>query len=1148
MKKKCNHLWDDGIHRTWKKILIVMKLTVILSLLLITQAFALKSYSQRTLINLKMENVTIKEVLRGIEEKSDFYFLYNNDLINVNRTVSIDVKNEKVQDVLSQLFADKSINFLVKDRQIVLSPSSVSSENGSAVGQKVKSVTGKVTDQSGGSLPGVSVVVKGTTNGTITDVDGKYSISNIPENGTLQFSFVGMKMKEVQVEGKPTINVVLEEETIGIEEVVAVGYGTQKKSDVTGALIRVGEKELKSRPVSNAFEAMQGKAAGVDITSNERPGEVGNILVRGMRSMIKNSNGDYIGNTPLYVVDGIPLMSSSGIETMSPSDIESIDILKDASATAIYGSRGANGVILVTTKKGKAGNLSLNYSGTVTLENIQDRTKMMDASEYITWRRWAYYYADPVNNPRGDQPTQAKDYVYFLGARDASAWNNIMKGWEGGTWDGSKVQTTDWTGMVTQTGVTTEHNISASGGTDKMKAYASFGYLDTKGTMKGQEYTRYTSKSSIDLIPLKWFEMGASINTTYSIQQYGMSNTGGQASGPGSIYAAANGGLPYAVPFDANGNRIDYPGGDDVIKTVANEWLYTDNQRKMFRALGSIYAQINIMPGLRYRINFGPDFRYYTNGVYIDAKSINRVNSPNYASLRNEKDFSWTVDNLIYYDKKIGKHTFGATLLQTASSWVNDYSYLQAKAIPFASQKWNALNMTNVTALDSWDSGLTERQLMSYMGRFNYGFTDKYLITVSGRWDGASQLADSHKWAFFPSAAFAWRMDQEPWMKSLSWVSQLKLRLGMGTTGNSAITPYSTKGGVVSLFYPYGSSGVAGYVPSESLISGGTLPLANPNLGWEMTTQYNLGFDYSLFNGRISGVLDLYTSKTSDLLLQMSIPALTGYTITNSNVGETKNVGVDLTLNTINVKTKDFTWETSVNAAWQKDEIVSLANGKSDDISNNWFIGKSISVIYGYESAGLWKEADVAEMAKFNANGHKFSVGKARPVDQNGDFKIDPNNDRKIIGNSRPRWTVGMTNTFTYKNFDFSFFLYGRLGYTFNTGGEWQGGRYTQRSINYYNENNKNAEYQKPVYDVAGGDPYFNILGYRDGSFIKIRNIGMGYTFQKSIASKLGLQNLKVYAQIKNPGMLYSKIDWLDMDLGGSTWNRGFVFGVNVGF
>jgi len=1141
MKKKCNHLWDDGIHRSWKKILIVMKLTVLLSFLLITQAFALKSYSQRTLINLKMSNVTIKDVLREIEEKSDFYFLYNNDLINVNSTVSIDAKNEKVQDVLTQLFSDKNISFLVKDRQIVLSPLTIGAENNSVAAQKIKSVTGKVSDQSGGSLPGVSVVVKGTTNGTITDIDGKYSLSNIPENGVLQFSFVGMKMKEVQVEGKATINVTLEEETIGIEEVVAIGYGTQKKSDVTGAMIRVGEKELLSRPVTNAFEAMQGKAAGVDITSNERPGEKGNINIRGVRSLTAS-------NDPLYVVDGIPLMSTSGIETMNPSDIESIDILKDASATAIYGSRGANGVILVTTKKGKSGKLSLNYSGTVTIENLKDRTKMMDASEYITWRRWAYYYADPVNNPRGDQPTQAKDYVYFLGARDASAWNNILKGWEGGSWDSSKVQSTDWTDMVTQTGVTTEHSLNASGGTDKMKAYASFGYLDTKGTMKGQGYTRYTSKTSVDLIPLKWFEMGVSVNTTYSIQQYGMSNTGGQASGPGSIYAAAVGQLPYAVPYDANGNRIDYPGGDDVIKTVANEWQYTDNQRKMFRALGSIYAQVNIMPGLRYRVNFGPDFRYYTNGVYIDAKSVNRVNSPNYASLRNEKDFSWTLDNLLYYDKKIGKHSIGATLLQTASSWVNDYSYLQAKAIPMASQKWNALNMTNITALDAWDSGLTERQLMSYMVRLNYGFTDKYLLTFSGRWDGASQLAEGHKWAFFPSAALAWRMDQEEWLKSLSWISQLKLRVGMGTTGNSAIAPYSTKGGVVSLFYPYGASGVAGYVPSEYLISGGTLPLSNPNLGWEMTTQYNMGVDFSLWNGRVSGVIDVFTSKTKDLLLQMSIPALTGYTITNSNIGETRNRGIDMTVNTVNVRTKDFSWETNLNAAWQKDEIVSLSNGKSDDISNNWFIGQSIGVIYGYESNGIWKEEDAADMAKFNANGHKFSAGKARPADLNGDYKIDPNNDRKIIGHTRPRWTVGMTNTFSYKNFDLSFFLYGRLGYTYNTGGEWQGGRYPQRSINYYTENNKNSVYQKPVYDVAGGDPYYSILGYRNGSFVKIRNIGVGYNFPKATANKLGLQNLKVFAQAKNPGMLFSKIDWLDMDLGGSTWNQGFVFGVNVGF
>jgi TonB-dependent starch-binding outer membrane protein SusC len=379
-----------------------------------------------------------------------------------------------------------------------------------------QSIKGAVKDEKGEVLIGVSVLVKGTTTGTVSDIDGNFTINAGPKE-TLKVSYLGYTSQEISVNGRKNIVITLVENSKLLDEVVVVGYGTQKKSDVTGAMIRVGEKDIESRPVSNAFEAMQGKAAGVDITSNERPGEIGNINIRGVRSLTAS-------NTPLYVVDGIPVMSTSGIETLNPSDIEAIDVLKDASATAIYGSRGANGVILVTTKKGKEGKLSLNYSGTVTSETLEDRTKMMDASEYLTWRRWAYYYADPKQYPRGDAPTQANDYKIFLGANDQYAWNNIMKGWATGTWDGSKVETTDWGSMVTRTGISTEHNLNASGGTDKMKAYASFGYLNNQGTMKGQDYIRYSVKASVDLNPVKWFEMGASINTAYSIQNYGQSN------------------------------------------------------------------------------------------------------------------------------------------------------------------------------------------------------------------------------------------------------------------------------------------------------------------------------------------------------------------------------------------------------------------------------------------------------------------------------------------------------------------------------------------------------------------------------------------------------------------------------------------------
>ena len=1117
-----------GNAKSWLKRSILL----FVSLLFISTA----AFSQNERFTFNSDNIKLRELLDKIQSQSSYKFLYRSDIVN-STYVKINVSNVSLQHALKAALDKTTLSYqILDDKLIVISLKEVNDS-------QPHKLSGVVTDpETGESLIGVSVIVKGTSQGVISDINGKFTI-NVAKPATLVFSSIGYITQNIQITNQSMLNVSLLPDTKKLDEVVVVGYGVQKKSDVTGAMISVGEKELKSRPVNNALEAMQGKAAGVDITSNERPGEIGQISIRGVRSITASSS-------PLYVVDGVPLMSTSGIETINPSDIETIDVLKDASATAIYGSRGANGVIIVTTKTGKTGKLSINYSGSVTAENIQDRSKMMGASEYLTWRRWAYYYADPTKYPRGDAPTQANDKVIFLGGNDQYAWNNIMKGWASGNWDGSKVETTDWTSMVTQTGVSTEHNLSVSGGTDKIKAYTSFGYLNSQGTMKGQSYTRYSSKINVILNPIKWFEMGANINSSYSIQEFGQSTTGGQVSGPGSIYAAANGLFPYAVPYDENGNRIIYPGGDDQIKTVINEWNYSQDQRKSLRTLGSFYAQVNLLPGLKYRVNFGPDFRYLDNGIFIDAQSVLRNGSPNFASISNQKDFSWTLDNLLYYDKKIGKNSFGATLLQSASAWDHTSTYLQAISIPMSSQKWNAFNTANIPTanIKAYTSDLTQRQLLSYMGRLNYGFDDKYMLTVSGRWDGASQLSQNHKWTFFPSAALGWRMDQEKWLKSLDWVSQMKLRLGVGTTGNSAVDPYATKGPLVSLYYPYGATSVAGYVPSESLIANGNTPMANQDLGWEKTTQYNLGIDFSLLKGRVSGVIDLYTSRTTDLLLQMSIPALTGFQTTYANIGETKNKGIDITINTANVKTKDFSWETSLNAAWQKEEIVSLANGKSDDILNNWFIGQSIGVIYGYKSDGLWKEADATDMAKFNANGHKFQVGGVRPVDLNGDFKIDPNNDRQIIGNTRPRWTLGLSNTFTFKNFELSCFIYGRLGFLVNTGGEWQGGRYVQRSISYYNENNKDAEYQKPIYNVAGGDPYFNALGYKQGSFIKLRNIGLAYNLPSSIAKRMSLQNVKIYGQIKNPGTIYSSISWLDIDLGGSTYNKGFVVGLNVGF
>ena len=484
-----------------------------------------------------------------------------------------------------------------------------------------KTVSGTVLDKTGESVIGASVVVKGTTNGTITDFDGKFTLQNVPDNGTIQVSFVGYKTVDIQVKGQSTVKIILEEDTETLDEVVVVGYGVQKKSDVTGAMARVDSEELNTRPVNNAFEALQGKAAGVDITSSERPGTVGSIRIRGNRSISASSD-------PLYVVDGVPL-SAGGIETINPRDIESIDILKDASSTAIYGSRGANGVILITTKRGKAGRLALNYSGSVTLETLKDKSPAMSASDYITWRRWAYYNSDPVNNPRGDQPNYDKDQIYFAASGDPAALANVNKGWNNGTWDGSRVTDTDWADIVTQTGITHEHTISGSGGNETAQAFFSIGYLNNQGTQKGQEYERYNFSMSVDLQVKPWFKMGGSINGSWAVQDYGYSRTGqSSGSGPVDIYSAAKAIPRFGVPYDEEGNIITNPCGSTTnVYTVIDEWNKSTDNRQTFLALGSFYGQFDFgkiwapLEGLSYKISFGPDFRHYRQGIFISKDS-----------------------------------------------------------------------------------------------------------------------------------------------------------------------------------------------------------------------------------------------------------------------------------------------------------------------------------------------------------------------------------------------------------------------------------------------------------------------------------------------------------------------------------------------
>ena len=497
----------------------------------------------------------------------------------------------------------------------------------------------------------------------MTDLDGKFTLSNIKESDKLKVTSIGYKTYTGQIGNRTDFNIILEEDMKYIDEVVVVGYGVQKRSDVTGALARVDSKQLKAMPVQNALQGLQGKAAGVDITSNERPGEVGKIYIRGLRSL--NAT-----NTPLYVVDGIP-MQSVGIENINPSDIESIDVLKDASATAIYGSRGANGVVIVTTKRGEKGKMNISYAGTVSAEKMYDRTEMMNSGEWIEYSRLAKMKSGTYGNNKSQTASYQDDYDTWGG--DPSAWANIEKGWAGGTWNGANVPTYDWTDNGLKTGLTHEHTLSISGGSENIQAYTSFGYLKQDGTQQGQSYERYTLKSNVDFTPRKYIKVSTSVNVTYGDQEYGY-NFRKSATGASSLYFALQGMLPFTVPYDENGDYIRNPGADVNIINPIREASLCRNNRQNIRTMGSASLELNFgemtkgLDGLKYRLTFGPDFRYGRTGVADAGESINRDNN-NIAQYSTDYKFSWTLDNIITYDKKVGAHAIGATFLHSASSY-----------------------------------------------------------------------------------------------------------------------------------------------------------------------------------------------------------------------------------------------------------------------------------------------------------------------------------------------------------------------------------------------------------------------------------------------------------------------------------------------
>lgn len=766
-------------------------------------------------------------------------------------------------------------------------------------------VKGIVKDNFGEPVIGANVTEKGTTNGMITDLDGNFSLT-VQKNATLVISYIGYVTQEIAIKGNTNLNITLKEDSKALEEVVVIGYGTARKSDVTGSIASVGGDKLQEMPSTNITYALQNRVAGVDMTqTSSQPGATMQIRIRGTRSLTAS-------NDPLVVLDGIPFMGN--LSDINPGDIKSMDILKDASSTAIYGSRGANGVILITTNRGAQGTpAKFTYNGYVGAKSVFSKYPMMDGPKYAEMRKYAGKFENSL--------------------------------------DESDDTNTDWQDLLYRTGMVNSHDVSVAGGTNNGSYSFGAAYYKDQGVIPTQNYTRYSLRGSFDQGVGKYFRFGLTTNSNYNI-------TKGSNVGP---YSVLNN-TPLANPYNADGSlkrTVKLNSQDenfvvtrDLVEDLEDSWL---NEKKGFGTYNNLFAEVQCpwVKGLKYRVNLGLNYRSTKGGVFTgEGINSSTADTPSTASLEHTETTNWAVENLITYDRTFGKHQLNIVGMYSAEETVYTKSHIAARDIPAEYLQYYNLGRAegNITVNpDNWD--YQKSGLMSWMGRAMYTYDNRYMLMATVRADASSRLAKGHQWHTYPAVSAGWNIGQESFMDDLEWLDILKVRVGYGQTSNQAVNPYSTWGKLSTRPYNFGPTGYAtGYYVSA---------LPNYDLGWEYSSTWNFGLDFTLFGGRLSGTFEYYIQKTSDLLQNVNLPSTSGVSSYVGNVGKTENKGVEFTLNgTILDNHNGWTWDASINISANRNKLTELASGADRDEANNWFVGHPIDAIYDYEKIGLWQEGD----------------------------------------------------------------------------------------------------------------------------------------------------------------------------------------------
>lgn len=978
--------------------------------------------------------------------------------------------------------------------------------NFTALAQTQRTVTGKVLDVGGAPVRAATVQVKGTTNGTATDDNGNFSIQ-VEKGAILVVSNVGYSDTEIQVGDESQLTIRLNAAVRDMSEVVIVGYGTQRKRDVTGAVVSVSETALREVPVPNLQQALLGRAAGLEIqTVGNQPGAGAQIRIRGVRSISGS-------NEPLFVLDGIPY--DGNLNDINPDDVASIEVLKDASATAIYGSRGANGVVIITTKKGRSGDTRVSYNGYHGIGKAAYQYPLFNAEEYQAMRNLS-----PWSN--GYMPEEL---------------NGIAEG-----------RNTDWQALMYGTSRRSDHNISVSGGAGGSTFSLGGGYYNETTVMPGEEYKRFTVRGTIDTRIGQRMKIGLTTQNTLSLA-YGSQFVSGSAifrtlslsplmpayNDDGSLYMTPHGNI--------DDNNADGRYNPLLLKEGPKTW--NDRVRRL-RTFNALYGEYEFIKGLRYRINVGLTYAQTQSGQFRaadrpDKPSFFRPALGNIARVDNGETWGYTVENLLYYDKQIGDHKFGFTGLYSIQESQTFSNFVQKDSITEDFVEF--YNLALSTPVNSGNTGLggmeSKSSLISYMARLNYAFRDKYLLTLTFRRDGSSRLAPGNQWFNYPAVSAGWMVSDESFLKDVEWINTLKLRAGWGRTSNQAIDPYQSKGLVNnSNGLPTGGDiGAAGavirYNFGPTVVTGyNVVTLPNPNLSWEFTGTTNIGIDFGFLNNRITGSLELYHSKTDRILYNVNLPVTSGVAgAFATNVGEMENKGFELSVSSVNyTSASGFTWSTDLNLFTNKNKLLRLSSNVKQDIGSQLFVGHPMSAIYDYRNEGIWQLHEAAEAATVGAVPGQIKLIDISGPDGKPDGVVNSAWDREIIGNMDAKLQGGMTHRFSYKGFDLSTVINARFGgllvsqvhAPYASYITVLDGRRNTVKVDYWTPTNPSNWFPMPQPNYSTVTDGWRTLGYYDASFIRIRSINLGYTFQRNVLKKINAQSMRVYFTVDNVALLYS--------------------------